>query len=243
VTLSLSLVFGLLLLAPGLAAFVGLYHGSRLGPVESPPPPPQSILALSFVTVGALGAHLFGAAAFLLQDLVCAYSRCFVVPYEPNVYVALFAAMVGRAGASGPEAVAILAALTALTILAFVSARTIVSVFGGREALKGLLYGWLGDLVVAQTPHEAVLAYVLSDVQDDGTVVGYEGVIGNITTNPEREITSVLLISCETFYLRVTRSGVVRRETSRALPIEQLYLDRAHIRNVAFERVRIEPDA
>jgi hypothetical protein len=58
VTLSFNLILGLFLLAPGLAVFAALYHGSRLGPVESPPPPPGSILALSIVTVGALIAHL-----------------------------------------------------------------------------------------------------------------------------------------------------------------------------------------
>jgi hypothetical protein len=243
VTFSFSLVLGLLLLAPGLAAFVGLYHGSRLGPVESPPPPPQSILAVSFVTVAALGAHLLGASVFLLQDLLCAGRACIPVSYEPNVYAALFSISAGRGRIAGLEVVAILATLAVLTVLSFALARGIVSLFAGASGLKRLLYGWLGDLVVAETDDEAVLAYVVSDVQDDGTVVGYEGVVGNMTTNAEREITSVLLISCETFYLRVTRAGVVRREALRSAPIEQLYLDRSRIKNVAFERLRFEGGA
>jgi serine acetyltransferase len=63
--------------------------------------------------------------------------------------------------------------------------------------LKGLLYGWLADMDVGENADEAVLAYVVSDIQEDGTIVGYEGVVANTTTNAEKEITSILLDSCE----------------------------------------------
>ena len=237
-TFSFTLILGLFLLAPGFAIFVGLYHGGRLGPVESPPPPPGSILALSIVTLGALAAHLIGAIAFLAQDGLCGTGRCFNVDYDPNVYAALFNIVDLKGRVTGLEVVAILATVGALSALSFGVARTAVSAFAGTPGLRGLLYGWLGDLVVAATENEAVLAYVVSDVQEDGTVVGYEGVVANITTNADKEITSILLTSCETFYLRVTKAGVARREALKSSAIEQLYLDRARIQNVAFERLR-----
>ena len=60
----------------------------------------------------------------------------------------------------------------------------------------------------------------------------------------DKEITSILLDSCEIFYLRVTARGVVRHRADRDSGIGQLYLDRSHIRNVAFELVKFEdPDA
>ena len=105
-----------------------------------------------------------------------------------------------------------------------------------------MLYGWLADVAVGQDRGEAVLAYVVSDVQEDGTVVGYEGVVANMTTNAEKEITSILLDSCEIFYLRVSQRGVSRRKADRDSAIGQLYLDRSHIRNVAFERVKFADD-
>lgn len=237
-TFSFTLILGLFLLAPGFAAFAGLYHSGRLGPVESPPPPPGSILALAIVTVGALAAHLIGAIAFLLQDAVCRHAPCAIVSYEPNLYAALFG--IGLAGqrVTGLEVVSILATLCVLTSLSFFLARSTVSLFARNTNLKGLLYGWLGDLVIAADAKEVVVAYVVSDVEADGTVLGYEGVVANMTTNNDKQITSILLRSCETFYLRVTASGVVRREASRASPIEQLYLDQSRIKNIAFERLR-----
>ena len=234
---SFSLVLGLFLLAPGLAAFAGLYHGSKLGRVEAPPPPPGSILALSIVTVGAMVAHLAGALLFWLQDAVCAHATCWQVAYQPNIYAALFNMALTKGQVSGAQVVAILLTLVLLTGLAFRSARAAVSL-AGEEALKGMLYGWLAEVDVGENRAEAVLAYVVSDVQEDGTLVGYEGVVANMTTNAEKEITSILLDSCEIFYLRVSQRGVARRKASRDSDIGQLYLDRSHIRNVAFERVK-----
>jgi hypothetical protein len=140
----------------------------------------------------------------------------------------------------GGSVVAILSTLVALTGLAFVSARFAVSSLTGDAGLKGVLYGWLAEVDIAKDRREAVLAYVVSDVQEDGTIVGYEGVVANMTTNVEKEITSILLDSCEIFYLRVTSRGVSRRKASQDSSIGQLYLDRSHIRNVAFELVRFE---
>jgi len=239
-TFSFTLILGLFLLAPGFAVFAGLYHGSRLGTVESPPPPPGSILALSIVTVGALLAHLLGAFAFCVQDWLCRPNVCLAVSYDPNVYRALFNIAAAKASVTGLEVVAILATLSILTALCFRLSRSIVRRFGGQAGLDELLYGWLADLSVAQVPNEVVLAYVVSDIQEDGTLVGYEGVVANMTTNADKEITSILLASCETFYLRVTRAGVVRRKVARDSDIPQIYLDRSRIKNVAFERVRFQ---
>lgn len=239
-TFSFTLVLGLFLLAPGFAVFAAIYHGARLGPVESPPPPPGSILSLAIVTVGALAAHLVGAGAFFLQDLACGRTTCLAVDYDANLYSSLFDIAAARAPVSGAEALALFSALTGLTVLSFVLARGIARGLTGKTGLKGVLYGWLADVAVAEAPDEAVLAYVVSDVQEDGTVVGYEGVVANMTTNADKEITSILLTACETFYLRVGSSGVVRRKAQRTSPIPQLYLDRSRIKNVAFERVRFE---
>ena len=185
-------------------------------------------------------AHLAGALAFWLQDGWCSRFPHLQVEYDPNVYAALFNVAFAKNAVTGTEIVTILFTLVLLTAAAFLSARYTVSILAGDAGLKGMLYGWLAEVDVAKNPREAVLAYVVSDVQDDGTIVGYEGVVANMTTNSEKEITSILLDSCEIFYLRVTARGVARRKTERDSSIGQLYLDRSHIRNVAFELVKFE---
>jgi hypothetical protein len=64
----------------------------------------------------------------------------------------------------------------------------------------------------------------------------------DMTTNAEKEMSSTLLDSCEIFHLRVSRSGVPRREAARESCIGQLCLDRSHIRHVTFERVKFADD-
>jgi hypothetical protein len=238
VTFGFNLILGLFILAPGLAVFAGLYHGSQLGLVNSPPPPPGSNLALVIVTAGALVAHFIGALVFLTQDLACSHGwPCLRVAFEPNLYATLFSMAQTRASVTGAQAASVLGALIVLTGASFVTTRQIVATSTTSKALKNVLYGWLSEIAVAGI-NEAVLAYVLSDVQDNGTIVGYEGAVANMTINADKEVTSILLTSCETFYLRVTAAGVVRRKALQTSTIPQLYLDQSRIKNIAFERVR-----
>lgn len=240
-TFSYNLVLALFLLAPGFAVFAGLYLGSQLGRIKSPPPLPGSILTLAIVTVGALAAHLAGSAVFLAQAGICATAfPCGTVAFDPNPYTSLLAA--GRPGPAitDGQVTAMLLTLVLLTALAFWVSRATVARLASRTALSGVLYGWLAEVAVATSADEAILAYVLSDVEESGTIVGYEGALANMTANADKEITSVLLRSCETFYLRVTAEGVVREKVAKATPIPQLYLDHEHIKNIAFERVRFD---
>lgn len=239
-TFSFSLVVGLFLLASGLAVFAGVYHGSHLNGVESPPPPPGSILTLAIVTIGALIAHLIAAGLFVAQDAVCVVpKRCFTVSFDPNVYSVLF--NLGSAKpVSAVEGFLVLATLLVLSASSFELTRRLIELPKVGEQVAGVLYGWFAEVLVARNAQEVVLAYIVSDVQNDGTLVGYEGVIENMTTNADKQITSVLLKDCETFYLRVTDKGVARREAGRTRPIPQLYLDQTRIKNMAFERVNFE---
>lgn len=242
-TFSFNLVLGLFLLAPGFAVFAGVYHSSHLGPVRSPPPPPGSILALSIVSLGALVAHFLGALLFLAQDWACpAVRACLKVGFNPNAYSAIFNLAADKATPLPPaEIVEVLATLIAVTACAFFITQAIVRTEPAAGALKNILYGWLSGVAIAAGEDQAVLAYVLSDVQEDGAVVGYEGVVANMTTNADKEITSILMIECETFYLHVAPKGVFRRTVARENPIPQLYLDRSRIKNIAFEFVRLAP--
>ena len=242
--ISVSLVLGLLLLAPGLATYAAIFHAGDVGPVRSPPPPPGSILTLAIITTGALVAHFSGALVLALQDWGCArWGHCLVVGFRPDAYAVLADFASARRPIPVPDAVGILGTLLVLTVAAFVLTRQAAGLRPVAGALRGVLYGWLNEVVVARDANEVVLAHVLSDVQNDGSVVGYEGAVANMTTNAQKEITSILLSDCITFYLLVTLNGVDRIETEADEPIEQLYLDRDRIKNIAFERLRFEAPA
>ena len=239
--ISLGLVLGLLLLAPGLAAYAAIFHAGDVGPVRSPPPPPGSILTLTIITTGALVAHFSGALVLTLQDLACArLGNCMVIWFHPNAYAVLADFVFARRPIPTPDGLAILGTLLVVTFAAFALTRLAAGFQPIAGALRGVLYGWLNEVAVARSANEVILAHVLSDVQNDGSVVGYEGAVANLTVNAQKEITSVLLSDCILFYLLVTKHGVERIETETDEPIQQLYLDRDRIKNIAFERLRLE---
>jgi hypothetical protein len=239
VTLSYNLVFGLFLLTPGFAVFAGLYRGTQSGPIRSPALSPGSVLALALVTTGALAAHLVGALVFLIEKEWCsALLPCLTVGWEPDPYVTLLAAAQPGRTVAEPQIGLTLGTPVVLTILAYVVARAGGVWASTQSSLRTALYGWLGEVAIAATGDEVILVYVLSEVEEAGVIVGYEGGLANLTASAEHEITSVLIDSCETFFLRITPEGVVRESAPKATPIPQLYLDRTHIKNIAFERVR-----
>jgi len=238
--LSLNLVLGLLLLAPGLAAFAALYHGGATGPVKSAPPAPGSILSLTIITIAALVAHLTGSAILLVQEVICrALPICVNVGFDPNPYSLLFSGETKATTFSSLRDTLLFGDLAGLTVLSFVATRRLMALPQAARLLDQIFYDWLYDVGNARARNEFILAYVLSTIESEGTVVGYEGPVGALTTNADKEITSLVLIDCKPFYLRVTRAGVQRRSVAGAPRIPRLYLDRDTIKNVAFETVRL----
>ena len=238
-TLSFNLVLALFLLAPGFAVYAGVYLGSQLGPIKSPPPPAGSILTLALVTVGALAAHLVGAGLSALQPPLCAcLPVCVRVPFEPNAYAVLLDATVNDTRVSAGELLLAMATFAAVTALAFVVSMLFVRWAWRWKWFVRLIYGWLAEVGVADSPDEVILAYVLSEVEEKGTVVGYEGIVENILTTADKEITAITLGSCEMFFLRLTATSVTRVKVAKTTPIPHLQLTKDRIQNIAFERVR-----
>ncbi len=238
-TFSFNLVLALFLLAPGFAVVAGVYQQSQIGKIKSPPPPPGSILTLALVSVGSLSLHFLGALFFALQDVwTKAEWPHRTVPFDPNVYGAMSALAFANEPMAANQVLLLLGSLLMLTIVGYWVGGRAIEALNRTGSLNPMLYGWLSEMAVAEDQREAVLAYVLSDVEEDGAILGYEGVVANMTTNADKEITSILLKSCETFYVRIGKAGVSRRQVSRSSPIPQMYLERSRIRNIAFEKVR-----
>jgi hypothetical protein len=243
--LSLGLVLALLLLAPGLAAYAAIFHSGRTpGSVDWPPPPPGSILTLAIITIGALVAHVTGALLFEIQDWTCAaWGHCLTVGFRPNAFATLVDLATERHAIRLLDAIWLLATLLALTAASFALTRQAAGLDPVAGALRAVLYGWLNNLIVVGSDNEILLAHVLSDVQSDGSVVGYEGAVVSLVFSSQRQITSILLSDCITFYLLVTKHGVERIETAPDVPMQQVYLQSDRIKNIAFERLSIDVTA
>lgn len=247
-TFSYSLVLALFLLAPGFAAFAGLFFSS-LGErhVHPAPPAPTSVLTLALVTLAALALHAAWALLLLVQALWVANIGFIAVPFEPNIYLDLLNA--GRLPPPGVqvgagEIAAILATMVILSALGFgLTVRLVTSRWGERH-LRTFLYGWSADLVSqinAEKPGyvRMVTAFVLTNIEHEGALFGYEGLLQNMALSPEKEITSVTLTQVTAFYVKLEPGRFKRIVLPRTRGIPNIYLGKDQIRNISFTVLRV----
>lgn len=246
-TFSFNLVLALFLLAPGLALVAGVYAGSQQAHFNSAPPPAGSILTLTLVTAGALVAHAAAALLYGLQRFACErIDHCLVPPVDPNPYRWLASMLSGDASDAGLGLGWFLVNLIALTAIVYLLSRNHIrkDLTQKQSRYRAALFGWLSDFIEkTENGKLPLIAYVLTDIEHEGRVVGYEGAVSNITLNASKEITSILLVECENFYLRLGAETSSRQPIRKATPIEHLYLQQEDIRNVAFEVLDIKMDA
>ncbi len=244
-TFSYNLVLALFLLAPGFAAFAGVFFSTqRDGRLHPAPPTPNSVLTLALVTLSALGLHALWATLLALQHLYVT-TGCFSiqVPFEPNIYLDLL-----RAGAKGSQAPPItsadiafaLVSLVALSIIGYGLTVWIITSRFAETHLRGYLYGWAGDLVQEIQDGEPdklrlVTAFVLTKTDHEGVAFGYEGLLRNLTLSADKEIASISLSEVTAFYVEMKPDAFKRVVLPRTSGIPTLYMEKAEIRNVAFQ--------
>lgn len=249
-TFSYGLVLALFLLAPGFAAYAGVFFTTqRDGRLHPAPPAPGSILTLALVTLSALALHGAWAGLLALQEW-WVRDGCFVltVPFEPNLYVDLLrtgqSAPANAPAVGGADIAAALASLILLSVLGYVfTARIVTSSFADRN-LRGFLYGWAGDLVdqiqVNEPGHvRLVTAFVLTKTDHEGVAFGYEGLLRNMTLTSEKEISSISLSEVTAFYVKLEAGRFKRVVLPRTAGIPNLYMEKGEIRNVAFQIFRV----
>ena len=244
-TFSYNLVLALFLLAPGFAAFAGVFFtAQRDGRLHPAPPTPNSVLTLALVTLSALGLHALWATLLALQHLYVT-TGCFyiTVPFEPNIYLDLLRAD-AKEGQVPPFASADIAfALASLVALSAIGYGLTVWVITSRFAeahLRGYLYGWAGDIVQEIQEGEPnklrlVTAFVLTKTDHEGVAFGYEGLLRNLTLTADKEIASISLSEVTAFYVKMKADAFKRVVLPRTSGIPTLYMEKAEIRNVAFQ--------
>lgn len=248
-TFSYNLVLALFLLAPGFAAFAGLFfssHNERR--VHPAPPSPTSVLTLALVSLAALGLHAIWAAVLFVQDLwVGAGFPHFNLPFEPNIYADLLNAGQGdaAAGLGGGEIAAILLTLVGLSLAGYFATSGFIKSTWGSEVTRPFLYGWAADLVEQINDEKEpgyvrlVTAFVLTTIEGEGAVFGYEGLLQNLTLTPEKSITSVTLSQVTAFYVKLAPGHFKRVVLPRTKGIPDLFLPKEQIRNVSFTVFRV----
>lgn len=248
-TFSYNLVLALFLLAPGFSAFAGLFFSSHKEKrVHPAPPSPTSVLTLALVSLAALALHAIWAVVLFGQDLwVGAGLPHFIVPFEPNIYADLLNAGHDdeEARLAGGEIAAILLTLAGLSLAGYFTTTAVILSAWGNALTRPFLYGWAANLV-EQINGETepgyvrlVTAFVLTTIEGDGAVFGYEGLLQNLTLTPEKSITSVTLSQVTAFYVKPAPGHFKRIVLPRTKGIPDLFLPKEQIRNVSFTVFRV----
>jgi hypothetical protein len=247
-TFSYNLVLALFLLAPGFAAYAGLFvttqREQRLHPA---PPAPGSVLTLALVTLSSLAIHGVWAVVLWLQSVWVAHSDFYLrVPFDPNIYADLLnggrACVANRpcAAIGGAEIASGLCNLLLLSALGYLVTCWLMRLNWLEPRLRGFLYGWASGLVhdIQSAPAGKIRltnAFVLTKTDHDGTAFGYEGILQNMTLNADKEIIALALTDVTAFYLKLKAGQFKRVVLPNTAGIPNIYLERSEIRNVAFQ--------
>lgn len=247
-TFSYNLVLALFLLAPGFAAFAGLFFSSHNEQrVHPAPPAPTSVLTLALVSLAALALHAVWAAVLFGQTLWTQAGLPHIeVPFEPNIYDVLLNAGHARAPhLGGGEIAAILLTLTGLSVLGYVVTMAIILSAWGADLTRPFLFGWATSLLKQIDAEKdpayvrLVTAFVLTNIEGEDALFGYEGLLQNLTLTPEKQITSVTLSQVTAFYVKLAPNHFKRVVLTRTKGIPDLYLPKDQIRNVSFTVFRV----
>lgn len=253
-SLTFNLILALFLLAPGLGMFAGVYTGGR-APFRPAPAEPGSIHALALVSIGALLCHALFAWLFAGMDLYCSHQTCFAVDYDPNPYETILdlreALAADKAAASTGDhlsASGVAWLFTSLLLIGFVGfliGLLAMLVVNRTGLMRATVYGWADEVLRgADTKAHVFTAYVLTDTEKDGALLGYEGSLIDMRQSPSGEIRVVVLKDVEPFVVQMETDSARRRpepvEAKSLDLINVLTIEGAHIKNIAF-RAFLDP--
>lgn len=246
-TFSYNLVLALFLMAPGFAAYAGLFFTTqRDGRLHPAPPAPNSVITLAIVTLAALFLHASWALILFLQGVWADHFCTFVVPFNPNIYADLLSAGSKTDAATPMGGGEVMVGLWSLLILSvagyFIVAGLVTSKFA-QSRLQGFLYGWAAELVEQIQVEEKgyvrfATAFILTNIEHDGHAFGYEGALLNMALNADKEITSIAMTNVTAFYVKLEAGRFKRIVLPRTAGIPNLYMEKAQIRNVSFQVFR-----
>ncbi len=235
-TFSYTFFFGLILLFPGLCAWVALRAVERSDLLTPRPDKPNSTATLFVVVLGTVVGHLAGASAFALQSLWCAATHlCQTVAFDPNVYRIVFAAGHNPGAVSDLAIVSWLFDLAAVGLMSGLTVAALARTAWVRTRWDAMDFGWLSGPVGRVAKGDAVIvAYVVTRTGHDGLSIAYEGIVQQLALDDEQVITMLVLSQVDRFLVRLTDSGVERIDQPGA-PIAQMQFHLSEIANVALE--------
>lgn len=232
--LTLVAVLTAALLLPGIIATRILYQAGRTREAAPAIPPMTSPEGIGIIGASSVVIHLVYVAILAgVSRLPPVLPLPLADPYEP-----LFE--MPPVGAPVELAFALFAGLVWLCLLAsvlgFVAGRILLR-WGAGEFFHGPLQEIITQGIGDDT---FTVAYVLTKMEREGTIVGYRGTVARLLYDADRFPAKLLLKDAVVFTLDITAETPRRRE--RGTNIEWIALSADDWQNVAFRTLRVIED-
>jgi hypothetical protein len=232
VSFSGGVVVAVVLLAPGFAVFIAFFLRNPNDRISVELESTSSALAVSIIGVGSVLSHLLWAALCVANKFFAQNVFAFAPPISPyTLHQVAFGAI---AKLSESDIAAATLSMMAMLAIAFFLALFVVRSGVGRTFLDPIRYGWAARIIArARAKGGFASAFVLTSVEESGAFLGYEGAIDSLNLDSKKEVVSVSLVLVGRFLVTISPRGLTRSPVNRGL-IPHLYIDRANIRNIAF---------
>jgi hypothetical protein len=243
VTLSAGVLLALLVLAPGFAFYLSLFGHNASERCRVEFESPNAIVPTAFIGLGAVIGHGLWAIVCIGNEWwTGAGLLSFSALSNNTIYELVGCVGAGRSATASlhclealdngeREVLTLLSSIVAIVFLTLAASRGLRWL--ARDQLDQLKYGWVANIMKeARVSGRYVAAFVLSNVESDGTFLGYQGRVDALNLDARKEISSISILLVGRYVVTPSKRGVRSISVKRRL-IPHLHIDRANIRNVA----------
>lgn len=230
--LTLIAILTAALLLPGIVGARAFYGSAETNEMEVPTPPLSTSEGIALVGTMSVIVHLVYATG--LRIVAAIPPRVSLPLADPYTYFA----------ASPPSATGLDAAFALFSGLVFLCALAApIGRIAGLAVLKrgdkSRFYGPLSEIIQqAAGDDRFIVAYVISKIEKDDKLVGYQGTVVSLFRDEDRYPSKVILKDVAPFYLKLDDDAPRRHETTETIDI--LVLTSAEWHNIAFRVYRVE---
>jgi hypothetical protein len=165
------------------------------------------------------------------------------MPFNARLHDALALSLFPSVGSSqtpqiGEAVVSILLSCLLGVILSLILSKNM----GLKKRYRQAAYGWLEPIIEEsqslttegrQQFNRVVTVFVVSNLGNEGSFLGYEGSLAHIDLDQNHQITSLSIMQCQRFVVTILPDGVFKTTVPRSL-IPKMHFSGSQISNFAF---------
>jgi hypothetical protein len=224
------------LILPGICMLTAIFLASWTDELTPEPPPLNSALGITTVGLASIAVHTIWAAALVGNSWVIEKWGPIVAIPPANPYLFLSGDL--QKFGDYADIFSLFSGLTAVCIIGVLMGRLgtwYIQQTGQQQLFGGPLTNLFKE---AEGPDALVTCYIVSKINHEGVILGYEGKVVTLSRDAERNPISVTMEGVTTFYLKFSKTGMTRTVGSNQM--DWLVVNKENWENIAFKVFVIE---